>query len=427
MLLTAIALALMPSVTEPEMNRPLVDRVVIQGNARTRDRVIRNELQTEPGMPFDDQLWAEDVQRIRDLDLFWQTEATAATVPDGVELYLTVAEKWTLIPSFGFTRTPDTLEWYTGLYEANFLGLNMELGFQFHRRRGGNTYTLWHYNERVDDTPVYYELEGHLLSSQHVLYDQEADPLQYYQASGRLVHTEVGMRLDDRGYHRLGFIYRPSDIDYALWEDTAEQQRLHESTGARPPEPQFLQQVGLRLRLNELRQTDYIFSGQMLSALYLTTPRFLESSLYFTQVSAEYRYLFTPLPRHNAGFRVFTGLSYGADVVNVFRMGGLHEVRGFPDERFRGENIWFANTEYRYPAIDSTYLLAQVVGFVDGGRTWNGRYLSTDAFREMALSGGIGVRFLVKPLVATRLRIDYGRAVSPYRTGALSIGVQQFF
>jgi hemolysin activation/secretion protein len=102
-------------------------------------------------------------------------------------------------------------------------------------------------------------------------------------------------------------------------------------------------------------------------------------------------------------------------------------VRGFPDERFYGQNVWYANAEYRIPVMDNRWLLVQPTVFSDAGKAWNGNLFDGEAVRRLALTAGTGIRFYVKPGFNTSLRIDYGWAIEPFHDSGLSIGINQFF
>ncbi len=437
MLSTALALSALlnqapvtlPSVDTP-VTTPVVRQIVIQGNKRTRNSVIRNELDTRPGDRFDPRRWADDVQSVKDLNLFWTTETTMTTRPGSVDLYLTVEDKWTLIPSFGFTSTPDVLEWYAGVYDANLFGLNMEAGGVLYRKRGGNSYHLWYTNRRFGDTPIYLELQAQRNHALHIVYDQDADTDRatgYYETFADVLSMELGRRLDDRGYTRIAILYQPSVSEYELWNHEEDGQVVNETTGFERPPARFIQQLGLRFQWGVLNQEDYLFFGHRLDAVWLTVPSFLPSTRRYTRASVQWKQLFRPLGRHNLGYRLFVGRTTSPWVTDLYSMGGLYEVRGFKDERFIGQNVWYANVEYRLPVVDNRWLLGQVVPFVDAGNTWNDTFASGDAFRRIALTAGGGIRLIVKPLIATKLRVDYGWALQPYRTGNLSLGIEQFF
>ncbi len=414
--------------TARDVPAPVAD-IVVRAQ-RTREAVILRELDTRPGQRFSPERWRSDVQRLKDLGIFWSVDTTAETRPGGVVLYLNVRDKWTLIPSFGFTAS-DVFEWYAGLYEANLFGFHTELGFQFDQKSGGNGYQVWHYNWRVRYTDLYYLLEAHDRSTFHPVYDQEAPANTLdgtFETRSRFLYLEVGRRIGDP-LRRIGLVFQPGFSDYSLVERTAEDRALHRETGFRTPPSRFLNRYGVRLQWGQPHEDDYIFQGAGLTAQWLTAFHGIFTRHQYNRLHADFRHLFQLVGRHNAGYRVVVGRTSSTALEDAFTVGGLHEVRGFPDERFYGQNVWYYNLEYRYPALDTSWLLGQVAIFSDGGRTWDGEWFSYDAIdpARLAVATGAGVRLKLKPILSTFLRIDYALAWRPYRTSGLSVGVSQFF
>jgi outer membrane protein assembly factor BamA len=407
-----------------------VHGVVIRGNTRTRTSVIRNEITTRPGAPFDAARWAADVQRVRDLGLFWTTHTTAATSPRGVDLYLTVEDKWTLIPLLGFNRNDDVTEWTAGLYEANFLGLNHEVGFKIARKRAGNTYSLWNSAPRIGASDYDYYVEANEALSNHVVYDPASGSREtvvgYYTYSRSSFYVDFGRRFDPDAERRAGLVFYVRSNRYSLLDDTAEERAANERSGFEAPPYRYSYRGGLRFSYGKMHYDDYLYRGRRLTAFWLLSYQPVGRPEKFERLSVGYTYMTEPWHRHNAGVHVALGTTGSPYLEDAFSIGGLGEVRGFPDERFYGRNLWLVNAEYRYPALDNRWVLGQVTGFVDAGRVWNGA-LWTSPLHDLSASTGAGVRFVVKPIVSMMVRWDYAQTWSPYRRRGYSLGISQFF
>lgn len=405
-----------------------VKAVVIQGAKRTRDFVIRNEIDTQAGDPYDAKRWAADVQRVRDRGLFWTTDATATTAPDGVTLYLTVEDKWTLIPEFSFDRTAEATEFLVGLYEANLLGTGNELGFRFSRRRGGNTYSAVTENDRVGRTPYSYALEAREGHSYHTVFDQQAGASEttagYYQYRFTSVYAELGRRLDRDGEQTIGLFYYTRYDRYALWGDDAERDAVNQQTGFAAPPVRLSHRFGFTAAVGKIHYDDYIYRGSRLGIYLRTSAQVIGQPERFDRLSADWKAFAEPFPRHNAGVRFVVGTSNSEDFADRNTLGGVSEVRGFPDERFYGQHVWYGNAEYRYPAVDNRYLLGQVVGFLDAGRAWSG---GSPVDRNLAVSTGGGLRLILKPIFSSSLRFDFAQTLNPYRRQGWTLAVHQFF
>ena len=111
--------------------RVFVERIDIEGNTTTMDRVIRRQFGTVEGDPFNPREIRQAADRIRALDYFESAEVDAreGSRPDQVVVDVDVEEKPTGTLSFGATySTSGGLGVSVGLQERNFLGRGQSLG-----------------------------------------------------------------------------------------------------------------------------------------------------------------------------------------------------------------------------------------------------------------------------------------------------------
>lgn len=111
--------------------RVFVERIDIEGNATTLDRVVRNQFKIVEGDPFNPREIRESAERVRALGFFGQAdvEAREGSAPDQVVIDVDVEETSTGSLSFGGTYSsatgPGALIKYN---ESNFLGRGQQLG-----------------------------------------------------------------------------------------------------------------------------------------------------------------------------------------------------------------------------------------------------------------------------------------------------------
>lgn len=113
--------------------RVFVERIDIEGNNTTLDRVVRNQFRTVEGDPFNPREIRESAERIRALGFFAdaQVEAREGTTPDQVIIDVNVAEQPTGSLSFGANFDTDNgLGLVAGYRQRNFLGRGQSLNFQ---------------------------------------------------------------------------------------------------------------------------------------------------------------------------------------------------------------------------------------------------------------------------------------------------------
>ena len=112
--------------------RIFVERIDIEGNATTLDRVIRRQFKTVEGDPFNPREIRESAERIRALGFFSKAdvEAREGTSPDQVIVDVNVEEQPTGTLSFGLSYSVDSgVGAAVSFSETNFLGRGQYLSF----------------------------------------------------------------------------------------------------------------------------------------------------------------------------------------------------------------------------------------------------------------------------------------------------------
>ncbi len=112
--------------------RVFVERIDIEGNATTLDRVIRRQFKVVEGDPFNPRQIREAAERIRSLGFFSKADVNAreGTGPDQVIVDVNVEEQATGSLDFGASYGTDGGVGFTiGFKESNFLGRGQKLNF----------------------------------------------------------------------------------------------------------------------------------------------------------------------------------------------------------------------------------------------------------------------------------------------------------
>lgn len=114
--------------------RAFVERIDIEGNATTLDRVIRRQFDIVEGDPFNEREIREAAERIRALGFFSESDVRAreGSAPDRVVLDVEVAEQPTGSLGFGGTYSvTDGFGAAVNLTERNFLGRGQTVSLSF--------------------------------------------------------------------------------------------------------------------------------------------------------------------------------------------------------------------------------------------------------------------------------------------------------
>ncbi|TCL09267.1 Beta-barrel assembly machine subunit BamA [Shimia isoporae] len=114
--------------------RIFVERIDVEGNTTTLDKVIRNQFRIVEGDPFNPREIRESAERIRALGFFGNVDVNAreGTSPDQVIVDVDVVEQPTGSLSFGGTySTNDGFGLVVRFNERNFLGRGQQFGLSF--------------------------------------------------------------------------------------------------------------------------------------------------------------------------------------------------------------------------------------------------------------------------------------------------------
>ncbi|AHM05003.1 Outer membrane protein assembly factor YaeT precursor [Roseibacterium elongatum DSM 19469] len=122
--------------------RVFVERIDIEGNATTLDRVIRRQFDTVEGDPFDPRAIRQAAERIRATGFFAdvQVEGRQGSAPDQVVVDVDVEEQPTGSLGFSASYSSDTgAGLAVNFSENNFLGRGQRLAFAFNTVEGGQS------------------------------------------------------------------------------------------------------------------------------------------------------------------------------------------------------------------------------------------------------------------------------------------------
>lgn len=125
--------------------RIFVERIDIEGNTTTLDRVVRQQFKVAEGDPFNPRAIREAAERIRALGFFATSDVNArqGSSPDQVIVDVDVEEKPTGTLSFGGTYSTDSgFGLVAGFSERNFLGRGQTLSLNVSTSPDINNYEL---------------------------------------------------------------------------------------------------------------------------------------------------------------------------------------------------------------------------------------------------------------------------------------------
>lgn len=376
-----------------------VEKVIIRGNTKTRDAVIRREIRIRPGERFDGEKIDKSKQRLQDLDYFeditYDTEPAAAS--NRKDLIFRVKEKRTGELSFG--GGVSSVDRFLGFAEISQKNFDL---FNWPRfTGGGQTLAL---RARVGSIYQNYELNfiepyflGKPISMDNSIYNSRRDDENVDFAESRLgAGTVFSKRFGDKFRYGMGY--------------TLERVKLFDISD---DAPQIVRDFSGKNWLSRFKPVitsydtrDSIINptkGMLLSLTGELVGGFLGGDQSFYSVQTSGTKYWTFFKNHQLEYKLRLGAAqdFGqSDTVPVFDRfyaGGLGTVRGYGYRRVGpkesgdsvgGETMIITNLEYTFPVPRLDFFKGAI--FIDAGHI-NPKSYKVD-FGEFAISTGPGVK-----------------------------------
>jgi outer membrane protein assembly factor BamA len=354
---------------------PIVAKIVIEGNRRTKTRVILHEMRTQVGDTIDVETLQADQKRILNLGLFNRVEIDPVPEPEGIVIVVSVTERLYLFPYpifFINERDWGKISFGAGVVHSNFRGRNEQLmisGWAGYNPAFQVYYTNpWLFGPSHLLTSVVFSAQR-VRNRSFLLLDRTVDEKRIGGSWG------IGRRFGLFTYLSLNFSYSELKFDPPVPGQTLD-----------PSGRDRLPSLGLLFLYDARDLFEYPRSGIMVK-LWAVRTGFNSEYIHYLRYGADlrgYKKIYRGL---SLGARAMTDLSHdNIPIYDRVFLGYTHRVRGHFNRQVEGENVALASTELRFPILPWRYFsLNDVPAF--------GPYLQNMKF---GMSGGIFV--------------DYGRA-----------------
>jgi len=379
----------------------IIDTIIVAGNEKTRDYVIRDEMTLKPGSVATYELMEYDKGRIYSLGLFTRVDIEYYKLDSLRLLYVDVRERWYIlpVPIFGFRDGDPKKPFYgAGLLYNNFRGCNQRLSASI--VFGYDPSVAFSFFDPLIDREKNLYFSGNLSSSKvRNRSDVEAALTGNFDERHYDINATVGRRLSlyETGGVNLGYHI----VDVSLYR----QGRTASTSGH---DAYLYGTLDYTYDSRDLRE--YATSGQFAS-FYITKYGFGDADLNFTRFGADIRHYF-PLPLNlSLATRAYGTIVSGSFIPTYARayLGYGERVRGYFNTVFEGENLAGASVELRYSLLKARTIVFSAIPmpeefsiwrfgislalFADAGRTWFRKDVLT--FSSFASGYGGGIHFLL--------------------------------
>lgn len=383
------------------------ENILITGNTRTRDYVIRRELTAAEGDMFSGSAIRNANIRLRRLNFFEdvQVTTTKGSAADKMNLGIKVKEKRTGQISLGAGySTQDSFMIMGSISESNLFGRGQRLELKGQLGGKSTRYTLSFTEPWLFDRPISFGVDLYDWEREYIDYDKEA-------IGGRLRWGFPTPLYATRFY--LYYKYEEAnitDISSSASAQVKDQEGWHTTSSVRAL-------VRRDTRDKTINATDG--SDNSISVEYAGGP--LGGTNAFTKVIGDTGWYFpmwweTVFVAH--GRIGWLKQNDGGDLpmYEKFYLGGINTLRGFDylsvspmdanGDRIGGERMLLFNLEYRFPLVPKAGLSGVV--FFDTGNVWT----KDEGYQidDMRQSVGAGIRWM-SPIGP--LRLEYGYVLDP--------------
>ena len=384
-----------------------LEKIVIEGNDKTKEKVITREINIEPGDLFNFEKVKKSLQKIYNLGYF---EDVSMKLEPGVEedsivLVIEVIEKNT--GKFGVGAGYNSEEGFMGFTsyeESNLFGggqkvqAKVELG-------GRTTYKLSFLEPWLADTPTSFGFEVYNTvkhkedkEEEVILAEYDEERLGGRLIFGRKISDEVKLGLElksERVTYDLISGIMPEDTNEGLTNSLVPTFSYDTRDNVFEPTSGWYHSFSLE-KAGGFLGGDYDFTKYNLTLRAYVSTKFIKDIVDIGSIKK----ITDNLSKGVLALRAMGGMAdTNLPSFALYQVGGMNTVRGYNFGEFSGDKSLVFNVEYRFPLAENF----QAVLFADWGQAWD--YEESIDFEDLKFGRGVGIRFDT-PLGP--IRLDYG-------------------
>lgn len=399
-----------------------IQEIKVIGNNKTGLNIILQELGIKEHQNATKSEINKGIQNLKNTRLFSKVSYKLVPKDDTkATLIINLEEKWTTIPILKFQSGGGVSQLTAGVYDPHVYGQYTELGAQFQKLDDTNSGVAWLKKPRILGGKYSVDFQVWELTRLRTKYVQGIDErvpkngflhtrTKLYGAITKKVKSEL----------EIGAFY---EYNHDRFSDRLVPPEVIETQVDLPPSSIY-HFLGASMDLGKVNRRQHLADGNELNIKLRRAFSFRDNLSDFFDGELTYNYYKTF--RHDFTFaqRVMAGATTTDVLQYWWYLGGLDRVRGYADNRFSGRYFLLSNSEIRYAAYYSKYVVLQPVIFTDLVST-SEKISAIDRLDGANIGTGLRINF---PQIYRFVgRIDYAKPLVGDGYNKISLGVQQFF
>ncbi|MDN5203899.1 POTRA domain-containing protein [Fulvivirgaceae bacterium BMA10] len=389
--------------------------VRFEGLKKTKPSYLNKFIQSSIKAPFDSLKAREDVQKLRNLNLFLNVDYHTKDSLNSIILIFQCEEALSLLPMINFGGVKENFWFQVGALEFNWQGRGKTVG-GFYRYDQRHSFQIFQQTPYINSSKWGYTLSFLKLSTIEPIYINTSSIDYEYDN----ITAEFLPRYTFKFGHHLQFgtaYIREKYTPLGMSEDA----------------------ITVPIQNKMILKTVYTWQNLDYFFHYiegLSNEFFVESVVntstteFFWKIFNQTRYFKRIGKGGNLALRLRLGISKdNGSPFAPFVLDSYVNIRGAGNRVFRGSGEWTLNAEYRQTILDKKIGTLQAVIFNDmGGWRIAGQGLDSE-FEEFKSSifSGLGLRLYSKKIYNLIMRIDYGLNPRNTTENGFVIGLGQYF
>jgi outer membrane protein assembly factor BamA len=396
----------------------VISSINFEGLTKTKASYLTAIIESKVGQPYDSIFFENDIQRLRNLNLFFSVEGISKIESeDKTSLHFIIEEAVYIYPILSVGGFADQFKLQVGANQINFLGKAQSIGFlyQYYDR---HSFSLFYTADRHSNNKTGHEVALTKYSTVEPLYFQD---------------TVSNFNFDNYSVSLGGFYWLTNKIQAGIggmYMFEKYHQLDEAEIGYIQDDFQFHKyQIRAVLNYKNVNQ-HFEFLDGLEAQIFGETIQTTSSAASFFKFTSTFSYFKRLGYRFNYGIRNKLGVSTNNNSpFSPFVLDGFLNLRGVGNRVARGTAIGIINTEIRFSFLRKKYLHAQLVGLVDVGSLRNPGSSISDLFEQQNIKmfTGVGIRLHSRYLYKSIFRLDYSINPNNIQKGQFTFGLGQFF